>query len=60
VVLVNGRAAGIWKHERGRQALRVRVEPFARLSVATRRAVAAEVDRLAEYFDARPELSLAA
>jgi Winged helix DNA-binding domain len=60
VVLVDGRAAGIWKHERRREALQVRVEPFAPLTAVARRALAKEVDRLAEFLDARPELSLAA
>ena len=60
VLLVDGRAAGIWKHERRRRTLEVRVEPFARLSAATRKALGAEVERLAEFLDAPAEISLAA
>ena len=38
VVLVDGRAAGIWERERRGRRLEVRVEPFSRLSAATRHA----------------------
>jgi hypothetical protein len=60
VLLVDGRAAGIWKHERRRQALEVRVEPFGKITAATKRAITDEVERLAEFLDARPALELAA
>jgi Winged helix DNA-binding domain len=60
VVLVNGRAAGIWERERRGSRLEVRVEPFARLSAATRRAIASEADRLGEFLDAPAELQVAA
>jgi hypothetical protein len=60
VLLVRGRAAGIWKHERRGRKLEVSVEPFGRLSATSRRAVAVEVDRLAEFLDADVRLSLAA
>ncbi len=60
VVLVDGRAAGIWERERKGGRLEVRIEPFARLSAATRRAVAEESDRLGEFLDAPAELSVAA
>ena len=42
VVLVDGAAAGVWKHTRGR----VELEPFARLSRAVREAVDEEAERL--------------
>jgi hypothetical protein len=60
VVLVNGRAAGIWERERRGSRLEVRIEPFARLSAATRRAIAEEADRLGEFLDAPAELQVAA
>ncbi len=60
VLLVDGRAAGIWKHEKRRGAIEVRVEPFARLSAVTRKALAVEIERLAAFLDAPAELSLAA
>jgi hypothetical protein len=60
VVLVNGRAAGIWERERRGRRLEVRIEPFARLSAATRKALAEETDRLGEFLDAPAELEVAA
>ena len=42
--LVDGVVAGTWRHERGR----IELAPFGRLDAATRRALAAEAERLAE------------
>jgi Winged helix DNA-binding domain len=60
VVLVDGRAAGTWERERRGRKLEVRVEPFAPLSAAARRAIAKEADRLGEFLDTPAELSVAA
>jgi hypothetical protein len=60
VVLVNGRAAGIWDRERRGRRLEIRIEPFAPVGAATRRSLAAEVQRLGEFLDAPAELSVAA
>jgi hypothetical protein len=60
VVLVNGRAAGIWERERRGRRLEVRIEPFTRLSTTTRRAIAREADSLGEFLDAPAELQVAA
>ncbi len=60
VVLVNGRAAGIWERERRGRRLEVRVEPFGRLSSATRSAIAEEADRLGEFLDTPADLEVAA
>jgi hypothetical protein len=60
VVLVDGRAAGIWEREKRGRRLEVRVMPFSRWSVATRRAVAEEADRLGEFLDTPTELEVAA
>jgi Winged helix DNA-binding domain len=51
VLLVNGRAAGIWERERRGPRIEVRIEPFA---------LAEEVDRLGEFLDAPAELEVAA
>jgi uncharacterized protein YcaQ len=60
VVLVDGRAAGIWRRERRGDRLEVRIEPFGRLTAATRRALGGEVERLADFLGAPAELSVAA
>jgi Winged helix DNA-binding domain len=60
VVLVGGRAVGIWERERRSARVEVHVQPFGRLSAATRRALAAEADRLGEFLDAPAALEVAA
>jgi hypothetical protein len=60
VVLVGGRAAGVWERERRGRRLEVRIEPFRPLGATTRRALAAEAERLGEFLDAPAELSVAA
>jgi hypothetical protein len=60
VLLVDGRAAGIWSHERSGDAIRVEVESFQPLRPKVRKALREEVERLAEFLGGSPELSLAA
>lgn len=60
VVIVDGRAAGIWSHEVHGERLRVEVEPFAALSSRVRKAVADEAERLAAFYGVGAELSVAA
>jgi hypothetical protein len=52
VVLVDGRAAGVWKYERKGSRLEIEVQPFRRLNPAHRKAVAQEADRLGKFLDA--------
>jgi hypothetical protein len=52
VVLVDGRMAGVWRHERKGKSLRVEVEPFAALPARVRRAVGEEAERLASFLGA--------
>jgi hypothetical protein len=58
VVLVDGRAAGVWSHELRRGRLEVEVEPFAELRTKVRKALALEVERLAAFVGGSAELSL--
>jgi len=60
VLLVDGRAAGIWSHERRGDSIRVEVEPFTKLQPKVRQALADEVERLAVFLGGTPELSFAA
>jgi hypothetical protein len=58
VLLVNGRMVGVWRHERKGGRLHVELEPFGRLPVWARAQLAAEAERLAEFFDAELELKV--
>jgi hypothetical protein len=60
VLLVEGRVAGIWSHERRGDAIRVEVEPFQPLRPKVRKDLVDEVERLAAFLGGSPELSLAA
>jgi hypothetical protein len=59
VVLIEGRAEGVWAYERGKRAVEVTVEPFRRLSAAERKGIAGEADRLGAFLDAPARLSVA-
>ncbi|MDB6042107.1 MAG: hypothetical protein JWM63_658 [Gammaproteobacteria bacterium] len=51
VLLVNGRMAGVWKHEHNGRRVSVEIEPFAKLPRWTRTHIAAEAERLASFLD---------
>lgn len=52
VVLVDGKVAGVWSHERVGRGVSVSVEPLGTLSAARRREVAEEADRLGSFLGA--------
>jgi uncharacterized protein YcaQ len=56
VLLVDGRMAGTWRHERAGDRLAVAIEPFAPLPGEVRAAAEAEVERLGRFLGADPEL----
>lgn len=58
VVLVDGRMAGVWSHERKGERLAVEVEPFGRLTRAERAGVEAEAAELAAFLGGELELRL--
>jgi uncharacterized protein YcaQ len=61
VLLVDGRIAGVWKHERKAGTLTVAIEPFGDPGEEVRAAAAAEAQRLLAYFgDEELDLSWAA
>jgi len=53
VLLVDGHAEGVWRHERKNGRLEVRIEPFGRQPVRVREAAAEEAESLAGFLDAR-------
>jgi uncharacterized protein YcaQ len=57
VVLVDGRMAGVWSHERKGDRLVVEVEPFGRLTRAERAGVEAEAAALAAFLGGELELT---
>jgi uncharacterized protein YcaQ len=59
VVLVGGRAAGVWTHSVERAGLRVAVEPFRPLTRAEQAELRREADRLGKVFDAPASVTYA-
>lgn len=51
VVLVKGRIAGVWGYDLKTRSVRVTVEPFRRMSAATKRSVAREARRVAAHLE---------
>jgi hypothetical protein len=49
VVLVDGRAVGVWSFERAARGIEVTVQLFGKLAAARRKAVAEEADRLGAF-----------
>jgi Winged helix DNA-binding domain len=56
VLLVDGRMAGVWDHERNGSRATVEITPFARLGRDERRAAEAEAERLATFLGRTLEL----
>jgi hypothetical protein len=56
VVLVGGRMAGVWSHERQGERLAVEVAPFGSLPAGVRRGVEAEAEALAGFLGGRLDL----
>jgi hypothetical protein len=56
VLLVDGRMAGLWRHEARGGNLRVSIEPFEPLSASVRRKVEGEAERLAGFLGGRVAL----
>jgi len=57
VLLVGGRMAGVWRHERKGKRLLVDIEPFASVPKWARTAAAAEAERLAGFLGGSLELT---
>jgi hypothetical protein len=58
VLLVNGRMAGIWKHEQKGTTVSVKVEPFAKLPRWVGPHIADEAGRVADFLGGKLELTL--
>jgi hypothetical protein len=60
VLLVDGRAAGVWERSKRRGRLEVRIEPFEPLSPSRRRAAEVEAERLASFLGSSAQVSWSA
>jgi hypothetical protein len=58
VVLVDGRAAGVWSHELRKERVRVDVELFGELRSTARKALADEVEAFAAFVGRAADLSV--
>jgi hypothetical protein len=59
VVLIEGRAAGVWKHQSRGKRVDVTVSPFRKLGAAHRKAIHEEVDLLGKFLGAPASLTFA-
>lgn len=57
VLLVDGVVRGVWSHEAKNGTLAITVEPFAKVSAATKKAAKTAAARYGELFDAEPRLT---
>lgn len=58
VLLIDGRIAGVWRHERRGRRLRVDVEPFAAIPRWTRQPIENEAERLAAFLGGELQLTV--
>jgi hypothetical protein len=60
VLLVDGRMAGVWSHERAKGRIRVQIDPFARVPKAVRAGAEEQAAALAAYLGGEAEVRWAA
>jgi hypothetical protein len=58
VLLVDGTVAGIWHQRRSGRNVHITVEPFGRLTARRRRELDEQVDRVAAFLGATPQLTI--
>jgi hypothetical protein len=58
VLLIDGVVAGIWHMRRSGKRIAITVEPFAPLSVAQRRELELQVERIGDFLMANPQLTM--
>lgn len=57
VVLINGRAEGVWAYKKKGKNLQVTIEPFHKFSQNVKRRIKEETTKLAHFYDAACELT---
>src|SRR5262249_50422058 len=58
IVAIDGLATGVWRYERRGRRMRVEITPFEPLGSKVRQLVVEEAEAVAEFLDARAEVSL--
>ena len=58
VLLSDGVVAGIWHQRRSGRKLDIIVEPFTRLTATQRRELDAQVERIGEFLEGTPQLTI--
>ena len=58
VVLVGGKAVGVWQHKLRNGTMEISVEPFGKLTAARRRELVTDAERLAGALGASPSLEI--
>jgi hypothetical protein len=58
VLLIDGTVAGVWHQRRSSRTLDITVEPFDRLTATQRRELDDQVERIGEFLDGKPQLTI--
>jgi winged helix DNA-binding protein len=58
VLLVGGTVAGVWHQRRSGRKLDITVEPFDRLTATQRRELDDQVERIGEFLEGKPQLTI--
>ena len=60
VLLIDGIAAGVWHQRRSGRKLDITVEPFDRLTTTQRRELDDQVERIGDFLEGKPQLTIGA
>ena len=58
VLLIDGTVTGVWHQRRSSRTLDITVEPFDRLTATQRRELDDQVERIGEFLDGKPQLTI--
>jgi hypothetical protein len=58
VLLIGGIVSGVWHQRRSGRKLDITVEPFGRLTAPQRRELDEQVERIGEFFESKPQLTI--
>ena len=58
MLLIDGTVAGVWHQRRSSRTIDITVEPFDRLTATQRRELDDQVERIGEFLDGKPQLTI--